>query len=590
VDAWRVFAQGVGALVVGASAAIATVIADTERIGTIWTSAAFDADGTAAIVEVIDYDFGRHSRHGIIREIEDLDPASRIEVSSPDAPDQVSISAGLSSTDLRIGDPDKTVKNRRRYRIAYPLDSLAVPAEGLIRWDAVGTSWRVSVRRAEIHVVAPFELESPRCFKGSSGSVDSCTVTQPEPGRLSAVVTGLGSFQGATIEAVQGDALGQAPALPPEPVGSAQDPGWWWLWAGLLGFGIAFVPTLVVWPVMRYRGREQVWGGGAVSGAFGPRDGETAPVVLLHPEQLAELATIEFAAPPRLSATAGGIVHAEAVLDRHKVAWLIERAIADELVIDEQVGDNDNKDDDAKVVTLRRGTAPPHPAVAADLEAIFDGRDSVTLGEYDKKFAAAWAALGSNLTKWRDASGLWDPAAEKRHSRALAQGFLLLLFGLAGVITFSVFASRSGGRWIVAALAAMLLGGFGIAWMTGASELTVRTPQGSARYLQVESFRRFIAGSEAHHAAAAARMGLLRHLTAWAVALDELDHWNAAVAAAALDPGSGVDATTFSALSMTTIAPTLSSSVSSASTAPSSSSGAGSFSGGGGGGGGGGSW
>ena len=50
-------------------------------------------------------------------------------------------------------------------------------------------------------------------------------------------------------------------------------------------------------------------------------------------------------------------------------------------------------------------------------------------------------------------------------------------------------------------------------------ELLVRTETGSALWLRVESFRRFLENSEARHVEEAAEKGVLRHYTAWAVAL-----------------------------------------------------------------------
>jgi uncharacterized membrane protein len=113
----------------------------------------------------------------------------------------------------------------------------------------------------------------------------------------------------------------------------------------------------------------------------------------------------------------------------------------------------------------------------------------------------------------------------------------------------------------------------------------VRTPLGSGLWLRLESFRRFLAESEAHHAEEAAERGVLREYTAWAVALGEIDRWTRAVSAssaAASDPD---------AVRYVSLAPSLSSATSSSSTPPSSSpSGGGGSVGSGAGGGGGGSW
>jgi uncharacterized membrane protein len=129
-------------------------------------------------------------------------------------------------------------------------------------------------------------------------------------------------------------------------------------------------------------------------------------------------------------------------------------------------------------------------------------------------------------------------------------------------------------------------GGVGWAALLRGWELKVRTPMGSGLWLRVESFRRFLHESEAYHAEEAAKRGVLREYTAWAVAVGEIDRWKHAVEASTVIPDSA-------GLGYVALAPALASSTSHASTAPSSSSssgGGGGGAGGGGGGGGGGSW
>jgi uncharacterized membrane protein len=102
----------------------------------------------------------------------------------------------------------------------------------------------------------------------------------------------------------------------------------------------------------------------------------------------------------------------------------------------------------------------------------------------------------------------------------------------------------------------------------------------------VESFRRFLHESETFHAEEAAKRGVLREYTAWAVALGEIDRWERAVSASAVIPEDA-------GLGYVHMAPALMASTSSSATAPSSSGsggGGGGSVGGGGGGGGGGSW
>ncbi|MDH3753801.1 MAG: DUF2207 domain-containing protein [Acidimicrobiia bacterium] len=575
---WDIVLLGAGSLVVGAAASIGALAADTERIGEYWTHAAIAADGRAQVIEVIDYDFGFNSRHGILRDIPDVDPEAPIVVSSPTAPDDLRVTTGFGEVSLRIGDADTTIRGRHRYRIDYPLDTLV--SADRISWNAIGLDWPVPINNAEIHLTAPNELIDLDCARGERGSVGGCDVIQVSPGHLLVDVSGLGAGDGVTVFASRGAPLATLPRAPTVPDGPADDPGSHWLLPGLAGFGVALVAAGVTSMRVRVLGREQVWEGVPTDVAFGPPTGTIAGVQLLDHEQLAEMATVEFESPRDLSAAAGGIIHAEGVESRHQIAWLIESAIRDEIVLDEGDGD----------LALVRGSAVPHPAVAATLDAIFDRRDRVELGSYDKEFAAAWQKLAGELEDWRAASGLWEPKGHKRRRTARILGVLALVVGLGTAALGGALAGRAGPIWILVVALGGLVAGAGIAALVRAWELPVRTPEGSARWLQVESFRRFIAGSEGHHAEAAARMGLLRHYTAWAVALDEVAHWEKAVEAAAAVPGSSAFDST-SDLHFVALTPALSSATTSTFTAPSSSGGGGGGgAGGGGGGGGGGSW
>jgi len=146
-----------------------------------------------------------------------------------------------------------------------------------------------------------------------------------------------------------------------------------------------------------------------------------------------------------------------------------------------------------------------------------------------------------------------------------------------------------GAGWLVGVAIGAFVAGAGLAGAIRAWELRVRTPKGSGLWLRVESFRRFLAASEAYHVEQAAARGVLREYTAWAVAVGEVDHWRHAMEAATNVPQADIG----SALALAYIVPSLAAGTASASTAPSSSGGGGGFSGGvggGGGGGGGGSW
>jgi hypothetical protein len=563
----------VAVLVVGGAAAAGAALGDDERITAMWAGAEIGADGNARIVEAIDWDFGTTARHGIFRDVPGLQPDAPVSVSSATAPADVQVSGSSQQTRIRIGDPDRTVTGRHRYTIGYPLDGVA--PDGRLAWDAVGTSWPVSVTDVEVHVVAPFQLQDVRCVQGAVGADTPCEVTQPAPGHLVARVDALMPNEGVTLYANAGRPLAAAPALPAPPSGAPDDPGTGVLLPALLATAVALAGAAATSRLVRLAGRERVAAGGSADAAWGGTRGE----VRIDADKLASLATIEFVPPAELTPAQGGVVLAEGVREEHKVAWLIGAAI------DGYVELEGNR----STVTMVR--LPRHiGSTAYTLDTAFAGRKRLLLGVYDEDFAKAWQAVGGELKAWQRSSGLWDPAGGQRRILALVLGGVLALAGLVVAGAGGAAANRWGAAWLVLVAFGAVLAGAGLAAAVRAWELRVRTAAGSGLWLRVESFRRFLAGSEAHHADEAAKRGVLREYTAWAVAVGEIDRWSRMVAAS----GAARDPAAVQAVHYAAIAPALHSATSATSTEPSSSNGGGGGGGGsvggGAGGGGGGSW
>jgi Predicted membrane protein (DUF2207) len=626
-----------GSLVAGAAALGGSLVGDPERVTGYWTSAVVGDGGSAQITEVVDYSFGSipTDRHGIFRDVPGLTVDTPVTVSSPDAPAATQITSEGDGIRIRIGDPDETVSGRRRYRIEYTLPD--VRRGNQVDWESVGTGWDVGMDRAEVHLVTPFELAGAECFVGPARSTAACDLEVVEPGHVVAEIDDLGAGEGVSIEGQVGAALAVTPAAPAPPTERPDDPS-----TGLLppaataaaGAALAAVPATLL---VRRAGRERVAPGGATEAAYGgggalgvgdedrwgalptrvpappavpgadaitpppsapPAAGSAAtgagvgPLTAEHggwvppgdnpvseirvdAAELAEMATTEFAPPPGVSPSHGGVVLREEVRQEHKVAWLVQLAIEGVIDLD---------DDSIRYV----GAVTPSPDEQRVLDLVFARGDEVQLGSYDSSFASGWAELSRRLEVWRESSGLWDRRGDQRRTAARVLGIVAVVVGLGVAVLGGVAATRVGTPGLVGALAGGALAGAGLAAALGAWELHVRTPLGSALWLRIESFRRFLAGSEAYHAEEAAKRGVLREYTAWALALGEIDRWSSAVAAAAIPPD-------VAGVSYAYIGPMLLLSTTSTATAPSSSGGGGGGFGGGGvgggaGGGGGGSW
>ena len=380
-----------------------------------------------------------------------------------------------------------------------------------------------------------------------------------------------GEGKGVTVEASTGRRI-DTPALPAPPLGPVEDPG-----TGLLlPFAVAAVAALAgAAPtsfLVRRAGRERVAVGGGAEAAWGGQDGSGAQV-RQDSAELAALATVEFAPPEGVSPAQGGVLLDEAVSDQHKTAWLVQAAVD---------GYVDLEENESGLTIVRRDRRDGIPA--AILDQAFAGRDRLQLGKYDSCFADAWTAVGRELSSWQRGSGLWDAAGDRRKLLVRVLGAVVGVLGLLVTGVAAWPANVYGPGWLVLVALGGVLVGAGWAALVRAWELRVRTVRGSGLWLRVESFRRFLAQSEAHHAEEAARRGVLREYTAWAVAVGEVDRWSRAVGSAAVAVAD-TDGVRYAA-----IAPSLSSATSSTGVAPSSSGGRGGGVGGGGGGGGGGSW
>ena len=447
------------------AALIGGLVIDGERIASYWTLAQISSERQDSIViEAIDYDFGIAERHGILRQIPDLDPTSAVTVSSATAPTGTRIGFGTAPV-LRIGDPDQTITGRHRYLLEYRLNTLVLGEQ--FSWNAVGTGWDVRISHAEIHVLSGNALLNPTCDRGAQGSFGNCTVEEVAPGHLLVVTEGLDSGEGVTVSAGLGERLSQTPATPVPPSAEALSedvPIFVLMVASLLA---AIAALTLVGRSMRRLGREQV--PNTTASMLGdPADLDfSAGYRLVDQADLGRLANPSPSPPRGLSAPHGGVVLTERVKPEHKVAWLVEAAFLGEIEVE---GDDDG-------LVLRRGEKRPRPSTAERIESFFSEGDRISLKKYDSDFASSWKELGSDLERWQDASGFWDPAGDRRRRRAIGWGVALGVSSLAGIALGTGFALRSSGWWVLVLLAASCGLGAAIALLSRAWELGFGRPR-----------------------------------------------------------------------------------------------------------------
>ena len=559
----------------GLFAYFGAAIAGYERVDRMLVSATLAPDGgPTAVHEVIDYDFGSVARHGLARRIPDLPLEGPIRVTSPNAPSHIAamdysnVGDGLS-TEVRIGDPHHTVRGEHRYVLDYPLTT--VDDGHHLSWDAVGTGWESRIGTVRVDIVAPFTFVDPQCETGADYSTTPCPISEVVPGHLVVQLKQLPSGHGVTISAGRGDALPAVPSVPAPPPPRSGTTGLPAELIGILAGVLALAGGVTGLRLVRRWGRDRVRAGGAAAAASA-LDAPGGSEALLGRAGLAALATTDFVPPAGLTPPQGGILMAEAVLGRHLEAWLLDAAARGAVAIEQH----------DRTVTLRR-TAPGDADLADLLDQAFSGRTEMTLGRLDDAFAAAWDELGAQLQDWADESGLWDQAADRRRYHVLLRAGFGLVLGFVVTAALGALAGRWSGWWALPLAPAAVAAGVVAGIVAYRFELPVRTPRGSALWLQTESFRRFLHDSEGPHVEAAAQQGRLLEYTAWAVALGEASPW-----AKAVEATTGLTSTT-PGLAYIAMLPSLGASTTRAPGTSSSGGGSGGV-GSGGGGGGGGSW
>lgn len=580
----------------------------TERITAYDVTATIRSDDTVEVREIIDWDFGGSSRRGIFRDIpSDGGQPEEIEVSAPEAPDEFTVSEIGFGTNVRIGDPDTKIRGRYRYEVSYVLPRTVV--DDRFALDAIGSKFDVPIEEARVTVVGA-ELADLGCFAGLSGSREpgSCTFTADGDATFRTQLADLGVGEGVTVE---GDVVADRPTdVPPPPAFVDRDGGARLRWAGLVG-GIAALVALAMFVTCRQLGRNQVAGGGATEAAFaGPGSSPfgvtphaapdrapppTPATRMVADTKMAELAGIEFVPPTGVEPWQAAVALREEIDDRTIGTWFASLAAHDVVTLKASGSGTSTGSGSGSGVVLAPGprAGEADPVTASILNRALGGRSKIDLGRYDPAFSAAWKRAGDAISRWVQSEGIFRRRPPGVRKLKLNVGLLSVafLFGYP-IVTAVTGTSGLGGlrspvTAILLALLVPVIGGW-IAYGRLTRSLSAR---GSGIALRSESFRRFLHESEAQHVEWAWDNGLLREYSAWAVALDEADAWNQALAGSAVPPAE-ITATTG------IMAPVLySSSFRTAHTAPSSSGsgGGGGFSGGGsvgggGGGGGGGSW
>ncbi len=571
-----------------------------ERITSYDVAIDIRDDGTLAIVETIEYDFGSNHRHGILRDIptrlryDDTDDriyplaVVRVEASegTPANYEVESVEGGI--TRIRVGDADTEITGRHTYELTYTVEAAlnGFRDHDELYWNAIGAEWSAPIERATVRVQAPADITQVACFQGYRGSTLPCDRATSSGATARFAQRDLGSFSGVTV------VVGLPKGAVPEPVPVLEE-----RWS----FGRAFEATpatvgasatlgivaigglvALVWR----RGRDRRFRGSQVDQVMGNPTGEEQAVPLGEADASAP---VEFAPPEDMRPGQMGTLIDEQANVLDVSATLVDLAVRGYVLIQEIPKDGWFGKPDWRLIRLEKPDDDLLTYERRLLNGIFRDGSEVTISELKNTFAERLKGVQESLYTDAVQRGWFSERPDKVRTRWYGFGVLALI--VAGGVTFALAALTHWGLLGIP----LFLGA--VALLVNAKRMPARAAKGTALLRRVRGFRTVIETAETHMSQWAEKELVFTRFLPFAVVFGATDKWARAFEALGVQPDTSwyVSPYPFAfaqfADSMEGFAVTTGGTIASTPSGSGSSGfSGGGFSGGGGGGGGGGSW
>lgn len=497
-------------------------VAGGERIEAYDLEVTIEPDGSAVIVETIDYDFGSQARHGILRDLitvqrcnDDYDrvyPLTIGSVSSPTAPDRYVIESWEHGDRVRVGDPDRTVTGLHTYELTYRLEGVlnAFPDHLELYWNAVGTSWDVPIENVRVLVHTQESPEQVACFAGPAGSRASCTSASTGDGVATFEQASLGPHQGLTV----------AVALPEGAADPARFLEQRWSLARaftltpvtIAGAALLLVGVVAVWAVVAYRvGRDHQLAGSHVDAAFAPVGARGAPVGLFDSTET----PVEFVPPDRIRPGQVGVLVDEVAHPVDVTATIVDLAVRGHLRIEEEGSVHPV---DYRIVRRQADTGDLLAYERRLLDhLVATPGSSVLLSELRHEFAAEFQEVVGALYDDTVRHGWFRRRPDRVRRLWLGVGIVAEVLTVGALVALAAFTELAllGVPLVVGATLLLV----GSRWMPR------RTPAGTGMLRRVKGFQVFIQDSEAPRARWAEHRNIFSEYLPYAIVFRCADRW-----------------------------------------------------------------
>ena len=530
------------ALVLGLAALVllgpvATARADVG-ITTYDVQLTVNADGSFHVRETIPYDFGTDEHHGIFRTLpvrytyndsqDRVVAIDNVNVTSPTgAPTDIDQSESGGILTIKIGDPNQTVTGQQTYVLDYDVRGAMNQFSDHVEvyWNAVGPEWPVPIGQATATVHTPAAPTQVACYTGPDGSALPCESAKPTADGAVFSQSGLEPYQGLTVVL----ALPKGSVDVPPPIlaekfslqtAFAANP---WTIGGavaVLLVGLGGVGWFA-WT----RGRDRRWRGQVpgLEPAAGQAQDDSA--VERRPLFTGPEGAVEFIPPDGIRPGQVGTLLDEQANPLDVTATIVDLAVRGYLRIEELPRDNFLSRRDWKLTQLK----PPGDELMTYertlLDALFSGRNEVTVSALKQTFATDLQKVESQLYDDVVRQGWFARRPDATRQRWVFLGIVCVVLG-AGLTYLLARYTHAGLIGIGAVLA-------GVALLAVAPRMPARTAKGSAELARILGFRQYIRTAEAEQLRFEERADIFSRYLPYAVVFGETDRWAHAFASLA---------------------------------------------------------
>lgn len=462
-----------------------------EKINSFDVNIMAHQDGTMTIKENIEYDFGEDQRHGIFRTIPLVSKVGDlyrvIEVDFTDIKrdgneERYEVDQQPKQTEVKIGDPDKTITGAHNYIIIYKVKNgigSNYEDHDEIYWNVTGNDWEIPIEKASVNLTTDFGViqNQVACFsRPGNFNAQFCSFLAKAP--YNPIVTTETLQPGDGLIIVAGFPVNTFPKSVLQTSEPVFDPDFLILlkiyFPVVLGLNFLLAPYLLFW-YLKNKSKAR----------FGPP-------------------TVNFDIPK--DATGKVVPPAEAgIIDNHKlerddvVATIFDLAIRKYIKIEEV----------KKVKTLRPDEIDYEIVKLKDyshlsefetklLDRLFESGDRTSLKSLKSDFYLTFAKLENEIFDSLQVKGFYGKNPKNQMGGLLVLGILTLVFGNLLLGPVLIFLSR---------------------------KLTSRTPLGDKIDWQVDGLKIFLKSMSRHHKWQSKNLITVEKYISYAIALGLQDEF-----------------------------------------------------------------